>query len=57
MFFRSLRSRLLGSRRAGTGTGKTTSPKSSLSYEQQQQQKRGQFGGGSTSRNKYLITK
>ncbi|KHO11111.1 hypothetical protein MAA_11189 [Metarhizium robertsii ARSEF 23] len=47
-FFRSLRSRLLGSRRAGTGTGKTTSSKLSLSYEQQQQQqKRGQFGGGS----------
>lgn len=41
--FRSLRSRLLGSRRAGTGTGKTTSSKLSLSYEQ----KRGQFGGGS----------
>lgn len=45
--FGSLRSRLLGSRRDGTGTGKTTSPKLSLSYEQQQQQKRGQLGGGS----------
>ncbi|KAG8420752.1 hypothetical protein J3458_002683 [Metarhizium acridum] len=46
-FFKSLRSRLLGSHRAGTSTGKTASSKLSASYEQQQQQKRGQFGRGS----------